>query len=216
MKNADMAKKRKDSKHIIKNFRKEGFDMKKVISLVLSLVTVLTMFVFPVSASAASTGRANWPSLSEYSYAEFYATKAIPVYRDSACTIRGSSNPAQSYNAEIWNGDTCRIIEATWNYLKVKYPASGTMRTGYIRRSDLFTIPSPSGYWPSSKASVVVYADTNGTYYGKTAIGDEFYDLGSPSYGSNYTWIMYTAVSGSRHWKVGLVKISDFNRMIGA
>lgn len=49
MKNADMAKKRKDSKHIIKNFRKEGFDMKKVISLVLSLVTVLTIFVFPVS-----------------------------------------------------------------------------------------------------------------------------------------------------------------------
>lgn len=184
--------------------------MKKFISLALSLVTMLTMFVFPMTASAAAA----WPSLSESSYAEFYATKTIPVYRDSACTTRGSSSPAQSYEAEIWSGDTCRIIQATSQYLKVKYPTSSGMRTGYIKRIDMTFTPDPIGYWSSSKAAVVVYADTNGTYYGQTEVGDAFYDLGSPSYGSNYTWVMYSAISGSRAWKIGLVKISDFNKML--
>lgn len=193
-------------------FKKEGFNMKKIISLVLTLVTLLTMSAFPMTASAA----ASWPSLSENSYAEFYANKTIPVYRNSSCTVRGSSSPALSYNAEIWSGDTCRIIEANSSYLKVKYPTSSGMRTGFIKPTSLFAISSPIGYWSSSKASVVVYSDTSGTYYGQTAVGDQFYDLGSPSYGSSYTWIMYTAISGSRRWKIGLVKISDFNKMLGA
>ena len=197
-----------------KNFRKEGFGMKKIISLALTLVTMLTMFALPTTASAATTD--GWPSLSQSSYAEFYATKTIPVYRDSACTVRGSSSPAQSYSAEIWNGDTCRIIEGTWEYLKVMYPTSSGMRTGYIKRNALFYVPSPTKISRPAQASVVVYADTNGTYYGQTAVGDEIYDLGSPGVGSGYTWVMYTAISGNRHWKIGLVTTSDWNRLLGA
>ena len=172
----------------IKNFRKDGFRMKKIISLALALVTMISMFSFPTTASAATT--TGWPSLSQSAYAEFYATKTIPVYRDSACTVRGSSSPSQSYNAEIWSGDTCRIIEGTWEYLKVMYPASSGMRTGYIKRNALFYVPS------------------------QTSVGDEIYDLGSPGSGSGYVWVMYTAISGNRRWKIGLVKISDWNRMV--
>lgn len=196
----------------IKNFRKDGFRMKKIISLALALVTMISMFSFPTTASAATT--TGWPSLSQSAYAEFYATKTIPVYRDSACTVRGSSSPSQSYNAEIWSGDTCRIIEGTWEYLKVMYPASSGMRTGYIKRNALFYVPSPSKMSRPAQASVVVYADTNGTYYGQTSVGDEIYDLGSPGSGSGYVWVMYTAISGNRRWKIGLVKISDWNRMV--
>lgn len=214
MENLSTARNLVTQKHSNKNFRKEGFGMKKIISLALSLVTMLTLFVFPTTVSAANTD--GWPSLSQSSYAEFYATKTIPVYRDSACTVRGSSSPAQSYSAEIWSGDTCRIIEGTWDYLKVMYPTSSGMRTGYIKRNALFYVPSPTKIARPAQASVVVYADMNGTYYGQTAVGDEIYDLGSPGAGSGYTWVMYTAISGSRHWKIGLVTISDWNKMLGA
>lgn len=121
-----------------------------------------------------------------------------------------------SYSAEIWSGDTCRIIEETSAYLKIMYPASSGMRTGYIKRTALFYVPSPTKIASTAKASVVVYADTNGTYYGQTSVGDEIYDLGSPGAGSGYTWVMYTAISGNRHWKIGLVTISDWNKMLGA
>jgi len=83
--------------------------MKKIISTILVLLTVVTLISAITSAAAAAA----FPALSASSYCEFTATRTIPVFRDSARRTRGTSSPAQSYNAEIWNGDVCQIIELT-------------------------------------------------------------------------------------------------------
>ena len=86
--------------------------MKKIISIALILVVIVSAF----STITASAATITFPGISESAYCEFTATKTIPVYRDSSCTTRGTSSPAQSYNAEIWNGDVCQMISLTMKH----------------------------------------------------------------------------------------------------
>ena len=175
--------------------------MKKLISnIILCVMLMATVFVAPMSASAATA----FPSLSSTAYCEFTATKTISVFRDSAFATRGTSNPAQSYNAEIWSGDVCQIISITSSYIQLKYPTSSGLKTGYIKRSELIGVSEPA-----EKVISKGKADTNtkaaNAYYGYTEKGDDVYKLHTSG---NYTAIIYKAVSGNRAYKFGFHEVN--------
>lgn len=176
----------------------------RILALLLVLVSVLS--IVPAPAAAAS----NWPSLSASSYCEFKATKTINCWRNSSCTTRGTSSPAKSYNAYISKNDVCKITQITSSYIIVKYPTSSGERTAYIKRSDLLGVSAPSEC-VTSQGKATVYSNTSGTSYGSTAKGDKVYACGTSG---SYTLIIYTAKSGSRAYKLGYVKTSDYNSII--
>lgn len=181
--------------------------MKRVIAFLLALA--LTISAIPLFSTPASAA-ANWPSLSSSSYCEFKATKNISCWRNSSCTTRGTRSPAKSYNAYISKNDVCKIIGITSSYIIVKYPTSSGERTAYIRRSDLIGVSAPTEC-VTSKGKATVYTNTSGTKYGSTAKNDKVYACGTSG---SYTLVIYTAKSGSRAFKLGYVKTSDYNSII--
>lgn len=183
--------------------------IKRTISLLLALVLVFgSISIASITATAAS----NWPSLSESSYCEFKATKTIYVYQNSACSTRGTSNPAKSYNAYIENGDVCKILSICANYILVKYPVGSSYRTGYIKRSALLNTSIPTSCI-TSKGKATTYVSPDGNSYGYTESGDVVYTCGTSG---NYTLIIYTAKSGNRAYKLGYVTTSDYQSKISS
>ncbi|MGN0164472.1 MAG: CHAP domain-containing protein [Candidatus Ornithomonoglobus sp.] len=180
--------------------------MKKLIALILTMVTVLS-FTSVVSVSAAS-----WPSLSSSAYCEFTAAKQINVYKDTACKTRGTSSPAKAYDAYISKNDVCYIYKITTSYAQVNYPTSSGRRTGYIKRSDLIGVSSPTEKI-TSKSKAATYVSPKGASYGYIEKGDNVYTCGTSS-ASDYTAVIYTAKSGNRAYKYGWVTTSDYNSKI--
>jgi len=179
--------------------------MKRKISLILTLVLMLST-ILSVSVSAAK-----WPTLGAYSYCEFIAPKTINVYTSMYLSTRGTSSPSKKYNAYIDKGDSCRIFRIESNYIHLAYPTSSGYKQGFIKRSDLFGVSSPSDSF-SSKASVTTYKYAGSSSYGSTAKNDKIYKVGT---NGNYTQIIYTAKSGSRAYKAGWVSNSDYNKIKG-
>ena len=157
-----------------------------------------------------------FPNISASKYCEFIANYTIPVFRDSACTIRGTSDPVQTTNAaEIWAGDKCQIITLTTNYIEVKYPGTGgAIRTGYIKRGDLIAVTAPIEKITSVQSGrLTTYVNTAGNkIYGYTEYGDTVYSAGTTG---SYTAIIHTAKSGSREWIYAFILTSDYNKMKG-
>ena len=181
--------------------------MKKTIALILSILTIISIVsVFPISANAATS----WPTLSSGSYCEFTAANTIPVYRNSSCSTRGTASPAKSYNASISAGDVCKIYGITSSYIYVAYPTSSGQRVGYIKRSALFNVSSPSEL-VTSNAKVTTYKYAGSGSYGYVAVHDKVYAVGTSG---NYTRVIYQAKSGSRAYKLGYVTTSNYNNSI--
>ena len=180
---------------------------KRMIAMLLALV--LCIGAIPFGSIKASAASAAWPSLSESAYCEFKATKTIYVYRNTSGT-RGTSSPAKSYNAYIETGDVCKILSINSNYILVKYPVGSSYRTGYIKRSALFSVSVPTSS-VTSKGKATTYISPGGSSYGYTESGDKVYICGTSG---NYTLIIYTAKSGSRAYKLGYVKTSDLQSKI--
>lgn len=181
-------------------------NIKKIVSIALILVTLISSFA--ISASAATA----YPSFSTSSYCEFTANKTIYVYRNSSLTTRGTCSPAKSYNAYICSGDVCKIYKITSSYIKLAYPTSSGYKTAYAKRSDIIASASAVEYISSSagKVSTYKYANTN-SYYGYVATGDKVYKAGT---NGSFTHIMYPAKSGNRSYKLAYVTTSTYNNGI--
>lgn len=182
---------------------------KRLIAVLLALVLCIGAILHgSIKASAAAS--TSWPSLSESAYCEFKATKTIYVYRNSSCSTRGTSSPTKSYNAYIETGDVCKILSINSNNILVKYPVGSSYRIGYIKRSALFGVSSPTSN-VTSKGKATTYVSPGGSSYGYTESGDKVYTCGTSG---NYTLIIYTAKSGSRAYKLGYVTNSDLQSKI--
>ena len=181
--------------------------MKRTISLLLAMVLCFGAIPFFGIEASATT---NWPSLSTSAYCEFIATKSIYCYRNSSCTERGTITPLQSYNASISKDDLCLITGISDSWIRVAYPTSSGYKTAYIKRSELFGVSVPTEC-VTSQGKATVYSNINGISYGSTAKGDTVYACGTSS---NHTLVIYTAKSGSRAFKLGYVKTSDYNSII--
>ena len=183
--------------------------MKKTIVYILALIMTMSIIVQgnTIFASAATTA---FPSLSSSAYCETIASKTIAVYKDSAFKTRGTTSPAQSYNAEIWAGDTCKLLSITDSYIKVEYPTSSGQKTGYVKCSAFIGVSSPTEK-VTSKGQATTYSKAAKESWGYTEKGDVVYKLGESG---NYTQIIYTAKSGNRAYKMGYVLTSDYNSKI--
>lgn len=95
--------------------------MKRKISILMALVLMMsTILSFTVSAAS-----------------EVYVAKSqINVYKNTACTTRGTCKPSKAYNAYMSRYDDVNVQKLTSTYAKVDYPTSSGRRTGYITRSD--------------------------------------------------------------------------------
>lgn len=182
--------------------------MKKKVWMYLTMFAmVLTMLGL---GSFEKAGAASWPVLSASAYCEFKADKQLKVYRDSWFSARGTASPYKSYNASISRNDVCYIQEITSSYVKVKYPVGSSYRIGYLRRGDLFGVSSP-GEQITAQAGASVYAQAGGSSYGSIAKGDQVFHCGT---NGSYTYVIYTARSGSRAYKLGYVKTSDYTNKV--
>jgi len=123
--------------------------MKKRIVSIIALLCLFATTLVSIAITASATYA--FPSLSSTKYCEFKAAANIPVYSDSACSTRGTSSPAQSYNAEVYNDDTCQIIKITSSYIELKYPTTSGLKTGYIKRNALISVSEPTDMLSSSK-----------------------------------------------------------------
>lgn len=178
--------------------------MKKKLSVFFAMFLVLTT-VLTIAVSAAS-----WPSLGTGAYCEMIAPKNINVYTSSSLSTRGTSSPYKKYNASISKGDTCKIYGISSNYIQLAYPTSSGYRTGYIKRSELFGVSSPSeSFTAKGKATTYKYAGSSS--YGSVAKNDTVYKVGTSG---NYTLVIYQAKSGSRAYKAGWVSTSDYNNVL--
>lgn len=178
--------------------------MKKIVSMLMVVVLLCAAFG-SIGASAAA-----WPSLGLYSYCEIIAPKTINVYTSMYLNTRGTSSPAKNYNAYIDKGDVCKIYRIESNYIHLAYPTSSGYKQAFARRSDMFNVSSPSGYFVS-KGKVTTYKYSGSSSYGYVAKGDRVYKAGTSG---SYTNIIYQAKSGNRAYKAGWVKSSDYNNII--
>lgn len=180
----------------------------RFIAITLSMITMIIAFG---SQSSTASAAAQWPALSSSAYCEFTSSKTIYVYRNTKCTTRGTSSPARSYNSYIETNDVCRIMTITSSYIQTQFPTSSGYKTGYIKRSDLFGVSSPTDSF-TSKARVTTYKKPGGASYGYIASGDRVYVCGTSG---NYYAIIYQAKSGNRAYKLGYIAKSDYNKIIG-
>lgn len=180
--------------------------MKRILSVLLAVVMLLPT-LFGMSALAAS-----YPSISASKYIEFKAQQNINVYKDKNCKTRGTCSPAKAYNASISKNDVCYIYEIASSYLKVNYPTSSGRKTGFIRRSDLFSKTAAEQYTASSKASVSVYK-AQGT--SSIAKGDRVWLVDTKNDFNGYRAVIYDAVKAKRGYKLGWITEADYKKVFG-
>lgn len=180
--------------------------MKRTLSVILAIVLMLPT-IFCVTASAAS-----YPSISSSKYIEFEAQQNINVYKDKTCKTRGTSSPAEAYNASIAKGDVCYIYEIAASYIKLNYPTTSGRKTGFIKRGDLFDKTAPEEYVSSAKASVTVYK-ARGT--SSIAKGDKVWRVGTKNDYKGYYAVIYEAKSGKRAYKLGWITEADYRKVFG-
>lgn len=178
--------------------------MKKAFSILIMLVLLMTsVVVLPVTSALADS----WPVLSKSSYCEFVADKTIEVFTDIGLRTRGTSNPKKAYNAYVDPGDVCKAYQVSSKpYVLISYPTPSGIREGYVRRSDVFPGSAPSAK-VIAKGSANSYKTAGGAYSGYTEAGDETWRFGEKK---GYYAVVYTAISGSRRYKLAWIKKADY------
>lgn len=180
---------------------------KRILSLILVLVTMCSMLAMPAYAASS------WPGLSSSSYCEMVAFADIPVYRDTGLSTRGTSSPAKSYNAYISKNDKIFIYQITGSYAVVNYPTSSGRRTGMVSTAQLLGVNAPTEK-VTARAKVTTYTGASTSVKsGSIAVGDAVYKLGTTK--SGFALVIYTAVSGSRAYKAAFITKSDYERVKG-
>lgn len=91
------------------------------------LLSILTLSLMLLSLFSVNVFAAN---------ETYIATAQINVYKNTACTTRGTCSPSKAYNAYISKNDDVNIQKLTSKYAKVDYPTSLGRKTGYITRND--------------------------------------------------------------------------------
>lgn len=183
---------------------------KRICSLMLALVMLIS--AVPLTTFAASS----WPSLSERCYAEYKVPGRINVYADANLAKRGTESPYREYGAYLDPGDLIYIYSIGPTSCRIKYPAGGTYKIGYVSTSTLLGCTAPAQYTSQSRAKVTTYTDLGKTTSGYVAVNDEFYRLGSAQ-GGEYILGCYTAKNSSgRGWKIAFIKTSDYAAITGS
>lgn len=152
----------------------------KLFSLLLILVLVLSS---ACTASAASV----WPTVNADKRIAFIADRTIPVYKNTALTVRGTVVPiANQSTAEIWAGDDCYVVKIVNDKtLLVDYPAGGRRKQGYVARKEVFPgVPSNALI---AKACVDTFQCPYGGAWGYIDTNDKCYFVGKRN-GSSYPY----------------------------
>lgn len=176
--------------------------------IVFTLILTMGLHTIPVSVQAAI------PEVSENQYiaTRLLSTKNnVPVYADSALTIRGTASPYKQYIATVYASDEFRITkinpEQGWVY--GSYPTSSGRRYGYIRLSD-FTTYNASTNAMTSKARLSVLDRPGGSVYGTIFVGDTIYRIATSSDGE-YSQVILNTNFG---FKAGWIRTSDYDKYI--
>lgn len=180
--------------------------MKKAVSLVLVVITILS--VFTITSSAI-----NWPNFS----------RSVPIKSYTISTGNNttaySSSSLSSKKGTIYASDEIYIEKIGRNsngtyYAYGSYPISSGRKYAYIPLSVITKASAPSEKI-TAKTSATTYrrASTSNTY-GSIDKGDYVYKLATSG---NYTQVLYNVGSKSNPsaWKMAWVKTSVYNSMKG-
>ncbi len=194
--------------------------MKKPISILLAIITILSTFV--ISASAASkTNAFNIPTSSKYAkvYTISKSGTTIPYtskYFSARGTTSKASNTAYIDNAndELYLLDVGTTNGTTWAY--VSYPVGSKRYKAYIKLSAI----SDAKYSKSHD----YYASALGKFYCSNRKGDstsssycvdkgdEVYVLATNKSSGTYCQILYP-ISGNK-WRIGWCKYNDVKKYL--
>lgn len=178
--------------------------IKKGVSWLMVIATIVTMCMFAMPVSAASV---SFPTINNKNYIETKAEVSMPVFQNEKMTIRGTSSPWKRYNAVIDQWDEVHILKICGNgAVLVEYPtSSGIWKKGYVAFSNFFM------YYPSevisAKASATIYTAPYGAAYGSIVNYDTVYRVGESN---NHILVLYSAKSGNRSYKLGYVQNSAY------
>ncbi|MBE6824995.1 MAG: hypothetical protein E7513_06585 [Ruminococcaceae bacterium] len=191
--------------------------MKKLVSLLLVLITLFTVFAsVPFSASAATTG---FDILSSQKYAKVYTLKntgnTIP-YTTSKLSTRGSVTYGKSSSAYIANSSDELYLQdvgttngKTW--AKVSYPVGSKRAVAYIALSAITTnnashkkVKSIGKFYCAPR----ITSSTSSSYY--VSKGDTTYLIATD--GNKYQ-ILYPTSGGL--YRIGWCSKSDYNKYCG-
>ncbi len=180
--------------------------MKKVISLVLVVITVLSIFTITTSAI-------NWPSFSR--------SVPIKVYTISTGnnTTAYSSTSLNSKKGTIYASDELYIEKIGRNsngtyYAYGSYPISSGRKYAYIPLSVITKASAPSEKITAATSATTYRRASTSNTYGSIDKGDYVYKLTTSG---NYTQVLYNVGSKSNPsaWKMAWVKTSVYNSMTG-
>ena len=181
--------------------------IKKGVSWLMVIATIVTMCMFAMPVSAAS---ASFPAINNKNYIETKAEVGMPVFLNEALTIRGTKAPWRWYNAWIDAGDTVRIIGiCNSKAIILQYPTASGWRTGYASFANFFNY-SPSEKFVATVNATVRAVPYDGAAYGTITSGDTVYRVGESN---GHVLVIYQAKSGNRGYKLGYILESDYNKI---
>ncbi len=195
-------------------------NIKKVLSITLVIITILSTFA--ISASAASKVNAfNVPTSSKYAkvYTISKTGKTIPYtskYLSTRGTTKGASNSAYIDNSsdELYLIDVGVTNGKTWAY--VSYPVSSGRRYAYIYLSSISSASYGTNHLYYASASGKFYCSprkggtTSSSYY--VDKGDKVYVFSASSSSGTYCQIMYP-VSGNK-WRIAWCTYNDARKYL--
>lgn len=176
---------------------------KRILSVLLSIVTVLTLVAAPASA-------ASLPTISSSKYISCYTLSTSGkayAYTSSSLTTKTGGYITRST-------DQCRILQISGNAVKVSYPVSSGRKTAWFYRSEFTSrnlASSGASGTTTASAKITTYRTAAGsTTYGYVSKGDKMYVLTTSG---NRVQIIYP--TGSTY-KMAWINKSDFNNSTGA
>ena len=196
--------------------KKQFKKLKGITTRFTCLVLVVILAMSTITSLAASAASYSWPDLSPSSYASYVApANTSSLYQDAQMTIRGTANPQKSYQSSISRGDELMLMGFTENKngIIVSYPVGQGRRTAYVPTKTLLGVNQPVEVF-NAKASVPVYKiTTTVSKWGSIAVNDQLFRGGSVTFdGVKYVLFVYEAISGNRGWKIGFLKMSDYEQ----
>ncbi len=194
--------------------------LKKSISAMLAVVTMLSLFSF--AASAATMANAfDVPTSSQYARVYTLATSGTTIpytskYLSTRGTTSGASKTAYIANAsdELYLMDVGTTNGKTWAY--VSYPVGTSRRNAYIYLSAISSAVYGKNHLYFSKALGKFYCSprkggkTSASYY--VSKGDKVYVLTASATSGTYCQILYP-ISGNK-WRMGWCTINNAEKYL--
>lgn len=186
---------------------------KKLLSVLLAIMTVLTIFSFStVNAQAATYTAFNQVSSSKPMKTYILSTSNIPCYTSSSLKTRGTVTAGKSSTAYIAPSDDVYVVsvDKSFKWVKVTYPVGKKRYTAYIALNKI-TSNNSSHKKTTAAGKVMTYKRANSS----TGSSSMYISKGETVYlvatSGSYYQVFYPCSGG---WRLAWVTKTNYNKYL--